>query len=197
MADVDAPRRPGTPPRANIATGHPPHAPAPPGVLARTGRPHPPSSALEVCTSMPEKAVVEKAKEDLRGRVRSRGDRARPGGQARCPLRQAGHRHRVVQGAPRGGPAQATEEGADVEQDAALGQAGVRGWTEEAEAEVPVAPARSGRLAGAEARATPLGLTVRALAAGQERGTAPASVSAPCHASLEDRSRCGSAGRPR
>src|SRR6185369_1960207 len=66
MADVDAPRRPGTPPRANIATGHPPHAPAPPGVLARTGRPHPPSSALEVCTSMPEKAVVEKAKRDLK-----------------------------------------------------------------------------------------------------------------------------------
>src|SRR6185436_14106324 len=132
-----------------------------------------------------------------RGRVRSRGDRARPGGQARCPLRQAGHRHRVVQGAPRGGPPQATEEGADVEQDPALGKAGVRGWTEEAEAEVPVAPARSGRLAGAEARATPLGLTVRALAAGQERGTAPASVSAPCHASLEGRSRCGSAGRPR
>src|SRR6185369_11222541 len=82
------------------------------GVLARTGRPHPPSSALEVYVDAREGSRREgeggpprgQVAHHGRGRVRSRGDRAHPGGQARCPLRQAGHRHRVVQGAPRGGP---------------------------------------------------------------------------------------------
>ena len=72
---------------------------------------------------MPEKATVERgatgeARREIAQhagrRVRARGNRAHPRGQARCAIDQAGDRDRSVKGAASGRQAEAAEEGPDI-----------------------------------------------------------------------------------
>ncbi len=173
---------------------------------------------------MPEKRTVRKAKEDLeerkepdhgRRRIRSRGDGPHPAWKARRPLDGAGHCHRPLEGSSGRSSTQATTEGTDQSPHAAVGRAGLRGRSEEAEAEGTFAkeeprhharsPARGstrciaeGPLqAGASGRAARTTFALQALsgAAGRagegdrSHGTFAEGDAAPLHASQRNSSR--------